>query len=92
MKKTPHFSVSDVSKICTDLPTSFSNIVNLTDKRAEKMLGNLSPEQRLKADILSRLLGQDQVDAALIDGLSIDQLFVGAAEAIYSEGLRIWRD
>lgn len=65
-----------------------NKVVDLDTRRITKFLQTCSPEQYLKALILSKLLGDDQVAAALGEGKSIDELFTRTAEAVYSQGIR----
>ncbi|MDR9507588.1 hypothetical protein RI662_25490 [Brevibacillus agri] len=62
-----------------------SNISDLSSKTMEELLKPLTPEQRLKADVLRRLHGDDQVADVLLEHRSIDYLFKRTAEAIYQE-------
>lgn len=58
------------------------NLVDLTEKR------QLTPEQCLKVEVLTRLLGEDQVEGVLEEGRSIDQLFTRTAEVVYCQKRR----
>lgn len=68
--------------------TSDSNLVDLTELRLEKLLSKLTPEQRLKVEVLTRLLGSDQVEGVLVEGISIDRLFTLAAEVVFYQQRR----
>lgn len=75
----PHFILSDLND---------SNITILPNKTMEQLLEPLTPEQRLKADVLRRLHGDDQIEGVLLEQRSIDHLFTRTAEAIYCEDRR----
>lgn len=72
----PHFILSDLND---------SNIAILPNKTMELLLEPLAPEQRLKADVLRRLHGDDQIEAVLLEQRSIDHLFTRTAEVIYCQ-------
>lgn len=77
--KKPHFILSNLTA---------SNIINLSNQTMEELLEPLTPEQRLKADVLRRLHGDDQIADVLLEQRSIDYLFRRTAEAIYCQERR----
>jgi|UPI0005D11356 hypothetical protein len=66
-------------------------VINLSSIRSQRVLADLTAEQRLKLLILQQLLGAENVTQALSKGASVDSLFTLTAEDMLGKSIPFFK-
>lgn len=83
MLKRFSYQIEEEPAVSVDLmekPEAASNVIEFNKKRVDRLFGSLTPEQRLKMAVITKIVGTEEAAYGLSSGVSVDEMFKLVAE------------